>query len=61
LLAIAGDAEKLDWDVQRLKDWAELGRCRDANATLAGARNKLERKTDPKDDHYNPQMAGRQC
>jgi hypothetical protein len=27
--------KRLDWDVQRLKDWAELGRYRDANATLA--------------------------
>jgi lysophospholipase L1-like esterase len=27
--------KQLDWDAQRLKDWAQLGRYRDANATLA--------------------------
>jgi lysophospholipase L1-like esterase len=26
---------QLDWDAQRLKDWAQLGHYRDANATLA--------------------------
>ena len=29
--------KQLDWDVRRLKDWAELGRYRAANAALAPA------------------------